>query len=117
MRHTLILSDLHLWQTTDHDDMWMRYRHRRFTPDVQLADLLGRIYAQIGDAPLELVLNGDVFDFDIPPVVSGHAVPADSPRTGLAARARLAAILDDHELFLETLARVLQRGDRVVFVS
>ncbi len=117
MRHTLILSDLHLWQATDHDDLWMRYRHRRFIPDTQLAALIESIYAQIGSAPLELVLNGDIFDFDIPPVVDGHAAPAAAPRTSLAARTRLAAILDDHELFVEVLARVIQRGDRVVFIS
>lgn len=95
----------------------MRYRHRRYTQDAQLAALIEHIYAEVGDAQLELVLNGDIFDFDIPPVVGGHAVPAESPRTGLQARARLAAILDDHEQFLATLARVLQRGDRVVFIS
>lgn len=117
MRHMLILSDLHLWQVTDHEDMWMRYRHRRFSPDAQLAELLGRVYAEIGDAELELILNGDIFDFDIPPVVGGHAVPAPSPRTAAEAVDRLAAILDDHELFLITLAGVLARGGRVVLVS
>ena len=117
MRHILILSDLHLWQATDHDDMWMRYRHRRFVPDAQLAAMIESVYAQIGSASLELVLNGDIFDFDIPPVVNGQAVPASAPRTGLEARTRLAAILDDHELFLAVLARILQRGDRVVFIS
>jgi UDP-2,3-diacylglucosamine pyrophosphatase LpxH len=117
MRHTLILSDLHLWQLTDHDDMWMRYRHRQFAPDAQLVALVERVYAQIGSDPLELVLNGDIFDFDIPPVIAGHATPAPSPRTGEQASARLAAILDDHELFIAALVRVLSRGDRVVFVS
>lgn len=113
----LVLSDLHLWQFTDHEDMWMRYRHRRFSPDAQLAELLGRVYAEIGDAELELILNGDIFDFDIPPVVAGHAVPAPSPRTAAEAVDRLAAILDDHELFLTTLAGVLARGGRVVLVA
>jgi UDP-2,3-diacylglucosamine pyrophosphatase LpxH len=117
MRHTLILSDLHLWQVTDHDDLWMRYRHRSYTQDGQIAELLARVYAEIGGAPLELILNGDVFDFDIPPVVGGHARPAPIPRTGQSARARLAAILDDHEEFLATLATVLARGDRVIFIS
>ena len=117
MRHTLVLSDLHLWQVTDHEDMWMRYRHRRFSPDAQLAELLGRIYAEIGDAELELILNGDIFDFDIPPVVDGHAVPAPSPRTATEAVHRLAAILDDHELFLITLSGVLARGGRVVLIA
>ncbi len=117
MRHILILSDLHLWQVTDQDDMWMRYRHRQFAPDAQLVALIERVYAQIGSAPLELVLNGDIFDFDVPPVVDGHATPAPAPRSGRAASVRLAAILDDHELFIAALARVLSRGDRVVFVS
>lgn len=117
MRHILILSDLHLWQVTDHDDMWMRYRHRQFAPDAQLFALIERVYAQIGSAPLELVLNGDIFDFDVPPVVDGRATPAPSPRNGRAASARLAAILDDHELFIEALARVLSRGDRVLSIN
>jgi UDP-2,3-diacylglucosamine pyrophosphatase LpxH len=137
MRHTLILSDLHLWQATepantvdpgnpdyceslanpDASDLWMRYRQRRFAPDAQIAALVARIYRQIGSEPLELVLNGDIFDFDVPPVIDGRPVPGPTPRTAQAARPRMAAILDDHEQFLDTLAMVLARGDRVVFIS
>lgn len=115
-KHLVVLSDLHLWQATDHDSLWMRYRHRRFLPDAQIAELLALLCQQIPDGDLELVLNGDIFDFDIPPVVDGHAVPMPTPRTEPAAVERLQLILDDHALFLRALAVLLIRRHRVVFV-
>lgn len=116
MRHLLVLSDLHLWQATDHDDLWMRYRHRRFLPDAQLAQLFALLCKEIPDGHLELVLNGDIFDFDIPPVIDGHAVDHPTPRKEADAVERLESILDDHAMFLRALAVLLIRRHRVVFV-
>ena len=117
MRHLIVISDLHLWQATDSDELWMRYRHRRFLPDAQFSALMNLLCEKIPDGDLELVLNGDIFDFDIPQVVAGHAVPSAAPRTELAAVKRLAQILDDHRPFVTTLARLLSRGHRVVLIA
>lgn len=117
MRHLVVVSDLHLWQATDHDDLWMRYRDRRFLPDAQLASMLDGLCKRIPSGQLTLVLNGDTFDFDLPPVTDGHTVQGRSPRTEDQAVERLDAILRDHEDFLQSLAALLLRGHRVVFIA
>jgi UDP-2,3-diacylglucosamine pyrophosphatase LpxH len=113
MRHTVILSDIHLWEAVAGDGLWMRYRQRRFFPDASIAALLAKLIAEAADGDLELVLNGDIFDFDVPRA-DGHE---ENCRTEPAAAERIDRILDDHPLFLDALARLLLRGHRVVFVS
>jgi len=81
MRHLVVVSDLHLWQATDHDDLWMRYRNRRFLPDAQFASLVDLLEKQVPKGELALVLNGDIFDFDLPPEVDGHPVAERCPCT------------------------------------
>lgn len=115
-RHVVVLSDLHLWQTTDGDELWMRYRHRRFRPDPQLAMLFALLGEHIPPGELELVLNGDIFDFDVPPIHEGQPTPARSPRREPEAVARLRQILADHTEFLLALARLLLLRHRVIFV-
>lgn len=115
-RHVVVLSDLHLWQTTDSDDLWMRYRHRRFQPDTQLARLFSLLGERIPPGALELVLNGDIFDFDVPPIFAGQATSERSPRTEAPAIERLRAILADHASFVFAVAKLLLLKHRVVFV-
>lgn len=115
-RHVVVLSDLHLWQTTDSDDLWMRYRHRRFGPDAQLAKLFSLLCERIPPGQLELVLNGDIFDFDVPPIRDGRPQPARSPRHESAAVERMRDILADHSGFVLVLAKVLLLRHRVIFV-
>ena len=117
IKHLCVVSDLHLWQATDHEELWMRYRQRRFLPDAQFAALISKLCKQIAPGDLTLVLNGDIFDFDLPPVVDGHPVSERSPRTELASVKRLKLILADHDVFLSSLSKLLLRGDRLVFVA
>lgn len=95
----------------------MRYRHRRFLPDQDLADLLLQICAQVPERSLEVVFNGHLIDFDIPPVIDGHIVPRLAPRTSAEALHRLRRILADHGVFLSALAHLLKHGHRLVFIA
>jgi hypothetical protein len=113
MKHTVVVSDLHLWEAVDGDGLWMRYRQRRYFPDRGLVALFERLAAQCEDGSLELVLNGDVFDFDIARPDGDESPPRDE-RTAVA---RMHSILDDHEAFLDGLVAVLARGHSVVFVA
>ena len=74
--------------------------------------------------PLELILNGDIFDFD-----SVMSVPKDPPYTlkpyeyklGLNAMEvksvfKIETILDDHSVWTEALSHFIQRDNQVVFV-
>ena len=113
MRHTVILSDVHLWEAVSGDDLWMRYRQRRFFPDDALAALLAKLSADVPDGDFELVLNGDVFDFDVPRPDGRE----DAAHTEADAAQRIGRILEDHPAFVDALAGLLARGHRVVFVS
>jgi UDP-2,3-diacylglucosamine pyrophosphatase LpxH len=119
-QHTLIVSDVHLWQgLPDGPARWMRYRQRRFFPDADLAALLDAARARLapGDR-LALVLNGDVLDLDVPPVVGdrlrfGPSYPDDE--SGAVAHVR--AILGEHPALLEALAALALAGHDVVVVA
>lgn len=115
-RHVVVLSDLHLWQTTDSEELWMLYRHRRFQPDAQLARLFSLLCERIPPGQLDLVLNGDIFDFDVPPICAGKPQHARSPRDEPSAVERMRDILADHSGFILALANVLLSRHRVIFV-
>ena len=113
MRHTVVLSDLHLWEAVDGDGLWMRYRQRRFFPDESIARLLEALTRDVADGDFELVLNGDIFDFDVPRPDGRD----DTPHTEGDAARRIDRILDHHPGFVTALAKLVSRGHRVVFVS
>lgn len=113
MKHTIVLSDLHLWEAVDGDGLWMRYRQKKYFPDERIAALLDRLTRGASPATIEVVFNGDVFDFDIARPDGAE----DPPRDLASARERMHSILDDHEAFLDAVALVLARGQRVVFIS
>jgi UDP-2,3-diacylglucosamine pyrophosphatase LpxH len=121
----LVVSDLHLTDIEEHPDGWRAYKSAAFHFDEELARLVQRFIqsAASGDQ-LALVLNGDIFDFDLV-----TALPASPPwpirqrerKAGLdptPAKSvwKLERILDDHPRFLDTLVEVLERGHRIVYV-
>ncbi len=65
-RHTIVLSDLHLSDAEPLDrrrPLWKRFKRRDLFVDAEFARLLERLTEELTE-PAELVLNGDVFDFD-----------------------------------------------------
>jgi UDP-2,3-diacylglucosamine pyrophosphatase LpxH len=118
MRHTLVLSDVHLGEEEPTAGPWMFYRQRRFFPDPDLQRLVAWILSRISarDA-LELVLDGDVFELEGPRVVDGVTVFDEAPRTEEDALDRTARIVRDHDGFFGALAKVVELGHRVIFVA
>jgi len=119
-KHTLVLSDIHLSQAHPEDPadpLWMRYRRREHHPDAELAALVDHALEHFAGDRLELVFNGDVFDFDTPWVKDGTSSFDEHPPTneGCAEHARL--ILADHEPFFRAVGRLLAHGHAVTFVS
>lgn len=119
MRHTVVISDVHLCEGVPGDDLWMRWRQRPYFPDGEFSQLVDRLLADTtpGDS-IELVFNGDLFDFDAGRVIDGDARFEDLPRTETVANEVIERILRDHDGYVGALARLLKAGDhRVVFVS
>jgi UDP-2,3-diacylglucosamine pyrophosphatase LpxH len=122
-RRYLVVSDLHLCDVEEHPDGWKRYKRAEYVFDDELAALLDDFQAT-GGADLVLVLNGDIFDFDLI-----AAVPADAPfpvslrerhrgldATAVKSRWKLERILAHHPRFVAALAGFLARGHEVVYV-
>jgi UDP-2,3-diacylglucosamine pyrophosphatase LpxH len=122
-RHYLVISDLHLADVEDHADGWKAYKGSRFLFDDELAALVEKIRAE-HDGEVTLILNGDVFDFDLV-----TAVPDAPPwpvsrleRTrGLNPTApksvwKLERILAQHPRFVSLVADHLLAGHRVVYL-
>lgn len=117
MRHTVVISDIHLSETERTDGLWMRYRQEAYSPDGELASMLQRLRGEVRGGELTLVLNGDVFDLDAPRVVGQESVFHDLPRDADHALPMIEAILDDHPVFVAALGAVLAEGHAIVLVS
>jgi UDP-2,3-diacylglucosamine pyrophosphatase LpxH len=124
MRHTVVISDIHLSQVERTDGAWMRYRQGPYLPDREIAQMLSAVRAELQTADpgaprdeLTVVLNGDIFDFDAPHVINGESVFHDMPRTAEHTVPALTAILDDHPIFVEALGHVLAEGHQVVVLA
>lgn len=119
----MVVSDLHLCDVESHPDGWKAYKHPRYAIDRDFDRRVARFEDTVAEE-LVLVLNGDIFDFDLV-----TALPADPPwPVSRAERARgldptegksafkLEHMLADHPLFLQTLVRFMAAGHRVVYV-
>lgn len=125
--YTAVISDLHLSEAEPiniHYPLWKKFKTRQFFFDNTFVKFLDHIQLKAGGAPIELVLNGDIFDFD-----SVMALP-DQPvfhiswlerHRGLSAREdraqfKIQKILDDHVEFISGLRDFIVLGHRVVFI-
>jgi len=126
-KYTAVISDLHLCEAqplNSHIPLWKKFKSRDFFFDHTFADFLRHIVGMAENNEVELILNGDIFDFD-----SVMALPEDPPfrmswlerRRGLHPEMekslfKLDCILNDHDEWLEALRWFIQCGHRVIFV-
>lgn len=105
---TLVVSDVHL-ATVGAPGRAPPHRQPSAQVDEDLADLVRGCIAA-GARGVDVVLAGDVFDFDAP----DFGPDAGDGTTPDGAAARLVAILDDHPAVVDALHAVLATGGRVV---
>ncbi|MBW1761632.1 MAG: metallophosphoesterase [Deltaproteobacteria bacterium] len=123
--HTYIVSDMHLSEAEEPDPrrpLWMAYKRREFFIDDEFAAFLEHI-AQNATGPIELLLNGDIFDFD-----NVLRMPSNDGRIDWLERARglgseewksqfkMKVIIEDHPRWFEALGQFMAKGHRAVFV-
>ncbi len=123
---TIIMSDMHISDAEQRDERrphWKAYKQRQYFFDDDFANLLKHI-DETSDGPCELVLNGDIFDFDnvtaLPPHPPG-LVDWLSQLRGLhseewCSRFKIGRILADHEPWFRALREFIHKGHRAVFV-
>lgn len=125
--YTAIISDLHICEAEPihpRYPLWKKYKTREFFLDDTFRDFVTKIEEKARGAPIELVLNGDIFDFD-----SVTSIPEKPPfrvtwlekRRSLYPRPERAAfkiqvIIDHHPEFFRALKEFIKRGHRVVFI-
>lgn len=118
VRHTLVISDVHLSEAEPGDTAWLRYRQRRFFPDAALARLRQIIAHRLGVGDrLEMVFDGDVFEFEAPKVIDGESRYTDAPRSEEEAVEMMARVMRDHEVFFRAVAGLVADGHHVVFIA
>ncbi|MEM1031607.1 MAG: metallophosphoesterase [Myxococcota bacterium] len=125
--HTLVVSDLHLSEAQEIDPkrpLWMAYKHARHFVDDDFARFLDHVVA-VADGPVELVLNGDIFDFDniitLPEAPEGR-IDGLARLRGLGSeewmsRFKIARIIADHPVFFDALRGFVAGGHRVIFIT
>jgi UDP-2,3-diacylglucosamine pyrophosphatase LpxH len=121
----LVLSDLHLTDVEEHADGWKAYKRSDYLFDEELEALFDRRLPPVrADCQPILILNGDIFDFDL---ISAVPDPAPWPvsraerKRGLEPTPaksvwKLERMLAHHPRFVASLARHLGQGLRLVYV-
>ena len=129
--YTAIISDLHLTdpeparhRTKSKHSLWKKFKTKEFFLDETLSHFLTHIQEQSHGQKVELILNGDIFDFD-----SVMSLP-DSPiykvnwlekRRGLFPKQekslfKIGVILEEHNVFVSALAEFMKKGNDVVII-
>jgi UDP-2,3-diacylglucosamine pyrophosphatase LpxH len=125
--YTAIVSDLHLCEAEPIHrkyPLWKKYKTREFFFDKQFDHFLRHIDEKADGQKIELILNGDTFDFD-----SMTYIPPEPPyslswlekKRGLEPDEeksidKIRVILDDHEEWCHSLRWFIEQGHRVVFI-
>lgn len=124
---TIVLSDVHLADAEPphpSSPQWKAYKRVEHFVDGEFLRLVEHLLLTRKE-PLELVLNGDIFDFDsvmaMPPASAGVTASWLERRRGLHAeepksRFKMGRILADHPVWLEAMRRFVLAGHKLVFV-
>ena len=124
---TAIISDLHLCEAEPihpRFPLWKKFKTKEFFFDDLFSDFLEMVEKKAGGAEVELVLNGDIFDFDsvtsIPDRPAFRVTHLERKR-GLFPRPersdyKIQTILEHHAQFIRSLSEFVKRGHRAVFV-
>ncbi len=126
--HTAIVSDLHLCEAEPvhpKHPLWKKFKTRQFFFDDAFADFLRNIEVKSKGQPIELILNGDIFDFDgvlALPVEPSFRISWLETKRGLfprpeRSRFKMQVMLKEHEVFVKAIRDFIFRGHSVVLIA
>lgn len=127
-QHTFVLSDIHLGTAEPphpRDRLWKRFKQRDFFIDETFEIFLATIQKEGGGKPIELILAGDIFDFDgvtqLPKEEAPFRVSFLEKKRGLNAEEpksvfKIRAIVADHSIFFRALSGFVKNGNRLVVI-
>lgn len=125
--YTAIVSDLHLCEAeppNKRHPLWKKFKHKDFFFDHEFTVFLKDIQKRAEGKSVELVLNGDIFDFDSVtsfPETAHYNVSWLEMRRGLDPEKekslyKIDVILRDHPELVRELGQFIKEGNRVIFV-
>lgn len=126
--NTAVIGDLHLSDAEPHDPKrtyWKNFKKERHFIDGSFAKFIEHIQKKSAPLPAELILNGDIFDYD-----SVMTLPTGQLRQELSSLEKkigvdcqedkslfkTEVILDQHHVFIKALKSFVQNGNKVVFI-
>ncbi len=125
--YTAIVSDLHLCEEEPFNPkypLWKKYKTREFFFDSEFATFLKKIREMANSEKVELVLNGDIFDFDSCtklPEQPHYYISWLEQKRGLHPQEekstfKINTILADHPVWTNALREFILDGNPIVFV-
>lgn len=128
---TAIISDLHLTdpepprhQTRSRHPLWKKFKTKEFFIDESLVQFLTHIKDLAKGQKIELVLNGDIFDFDSVMSLPQNAIYKINwleTRRGLFPKQersvfKIKVILEEHNKFIDALGEFIREGNTLVII-
>ncbi len=126
-KYTAIISDLHLCEAEPvHPKfpLWKKFKTKEFFYDDVFQNFLTHLQELSKYEDVELILNGDIFDFDSVTTMPSHPtyrIHWLEKKRGLYPRPertlfKMQTIIESHSVWFQALKSFIERGNRVVFV-
>ena len=128
---TAIISDLHLadpepprHRARSKHPLWKKFKTKEFFIDDTLIQFLTHIQDLAKGQKIELVLNGDIFDFDSVmslPEKAIYSINWFETRRGLFPRQersvfKIKTVLEEHKKFIEALTQFVRAGHEIIII-
>lgn len=131
LKYTAIISDLHLTDAEPsrphhkvRHPLWKKFKTKEFFMDSALVEFLDEIDQKSAGKPIELVLNGDIFDFDsvmalpVAPIYQFHWIET---RRGLFPKEersvfKMQVVLEEHAEFMSALRLFIEKGHSLILI-
>lgn len=128
---TAIISDLHLTdpepprhRARSKHPLWKKFKTKEFFIDDTLIQFLTHIQDLAKGQKIELVLNGDIFDFDSVmslPEKAIYSINWFETRRGLFPRQersvfKIKTVLEEHKKFIEALTQFVRAGHEIIII-
>ncbi len=122
-----IISDLHLCEAEPINEkypLWKKYKTKQFFFDGVIQNFLDHLETLSQGKKIELILNGDIFDFDsvmyrpTEPIFHIHWIEKKRGLFPREARSliKIQKIIEDHAIFFTALSNFLKKGHELIFI-
>jgi UDP-2,3-diacylglucosamine pyrophosphatase LpxH len=127
---TIVLSDLHLSDAEVPNPklpLWKKFKQEQFFIDKDFHEFIKKIILEIPDDGCELILNGDIIDFDsvmsIPKEKTKYTISNYEKETGLnpmedKSLFKIKTVLNQHSVFVRALTLFLESNvnNKIIFI-